>query len=67
MEERDVIRRLGQPDEIVRRDERMRSRAWICSTCRERTTYPGPVPIPAPCRRCGDIVFVVAHVDRPDV
>ena len=57
MDERDVIKQLGPPDEIVTRAERMRSRAWLCSDCRERTETAEPQPAPAPCVRCGGIAF----------
>jgi len=55
--ERDVIKRLGLPDEIVAREDRMRSRSWLCSTCRTVTTTAEALPIPAPCTKCGGIVF----------
>jgi hypothetical protein len=57
MNERDVVERLGPPDEIIGRKDRMRSRAWLCSTCRETVTSPEPIPIPAPCPRCGGVAF----------
>ena len=57
MDEKDVIERLGPPDEIKSRKDRMRSRGWVCSTCREVTTTPEPHPLPAPCVRCGGIFF----------
>ena len=40
---------------------RMKSKAWWCSTCREKQTFPEPVTIPAPCPRCGGIAFELAH------
>jgi hypothetical protein len=55
--ERDAIERLGRPDEIVGREDRMRSRSWLCSTCRTVTTTAEPLPIPAPCAKCGGIFF----------
>jgi len=55
--ERDVIDRLGPPDEIVRREGRMCSRSWLCSTCRTVTMTAEALPIPAPCTKCGGIVF----------
>jgi hypothetical protein len=55
--ERDVIEHLGPPDEVVEREDRMRSRGWLCSTCRTVTTGAEPVPIPAPCTKCGGIFF----------
>jgi hypothetical protein len=57
MNEKDVVDRLGPPDEIVGTAQRMRSRAWICSTCRELTTSSEPIPCPAPCTRYGGIAF----------
>jgi hypothetical protein len=55
--ERDVIERLGLPDEVVGREDRMRSRSWLCSTCRTVTTTVEPLPCPAPCAKCGGIFF----------
>jgi hypothetical protein len=57
MDERDVIDRLGLPDEIGRRADRMRSRSWTCSACQEVVTSPEPIAVPAPCKRCGGIAF----------
>ena len=69
MDESDVIRRLGVPHEVVGRRERMLSRAWLCSTCRELTITPEPAPWPSRrvgdtllgCRRCGGTVFENAN------
>jgi len=55
--ERDVIERLGPPDEIVGPEDRMRSRSWLCSTCGTVATATEPVPVPAPCAKCGGISF----------
>jgi hypothetical protein len=57
MNERDVIERLGQPNEIVGREGRMRSRSWLCSMCRAVTKTVEPLPCPAPCAKCGGIFF----------
>ena len=57
MDERDVIDRLGLPDEIGRREDRMRSRSWICSNVPRDRHEPGADPVPAPCTRCGGIAF----------
>ncbi len=62
MNENDVVERLGPPDEIVRREDRMRSRAWICSTCREIVTSTEPIPVPVPCAECGGIGFETARL-----
>ena len=55
--ERDLIERLVPPDEIVRPEDRIRSRSWLCSTCGTVVTAAEPVPIPAPCTKCGGISF----------
>ena len=49
--ERDVIERLGPPDEIVRPEDRIRNRCWLCSRCGTVTTAAEPVSIPAPCTK----------------
>jgi len=64
MDERDVIDRLGPPDEIVGRDDRMRSRAWVCSECRQIVASPTPMPVPAPCALCGGIAFETLRTER---
>jgi hypothetical protein len=43
------------------RRERINSRAWVCSTCREVVTSLQPVPVPAPCAKCGGIAFEAAE------
>ena len=63
MDEKDAIDRLGPPDEIIGREDRMRSRAWLCSTCREVVTSPVPIPVPAPCPRCGGIAFETVRTE----
>ena len=52
-----LIERLGTPDEIVGCADRMRSRSWLCSTCRSVTTTIEPLRCPAPCTKCGGIFF----------
>jgi hypothetical protein len=64
MDEKDVIDRLGPPDEIVSREDRMRSRAWVCSTCRKLVTSPTPIPVPAPCSLCHGIAFEAIREPR---
>ena len=59
MDEKDVVERLGPPDEIVPRKDGMRHHAWRCATCGEIIIGIEPVPMPAPCPRCGEIVFTV--------
>ena len=55
--ERDVVERFGRHDEIGGPEDRMRSRSWLCSTCGAVATAAAPVPIPAPCMKCGGISF----------
>jgi hypothetical protein len=47
MNEKHVVGRLGPPDEIVGREDRMRSRSWLCLTCRTVTTTAEPLPLMA--------------------
>ena len=37
MDEKDIIERLGPPDNIIGRSERTRSRVWLCSSCKLRS------------------------------
>jgi len=53
----DVVEMVGEPDEIITEAERMRARRWICSTCAEIIESADPIPVPAPCKRCGGIAF----------
>jgi hypothetical protein len=58
--------RLPPPDEILRKDSprRMRSKTWLCSTCREVVRFAEPVTVSAPCPRCGGITtFEVMRED----
>jgi hypothetical protein len=57
MNERELIERLGLPDEIVGPEDRMRSYAWICFTCGDATVSLEPISCPAPCWCCGGIMF----------
>jgi hypothetical protein len=57
MNECELIKRLGLPDEIVGPEDRLWSTAWICFTCGETTANSKPIPCPAPCCRCGGIMF----------
>lgn len=63
MDEKDVRERLGPPDKIIGRSERMRSRVWMCSSCKLTITSIEPIPVPAPCLLCGGIAFET--LDRP--
>jgi hypothetical protein len=60
MDKRDVIERLGPPDEIVDRRHTMGRHAWRCCDCGELTKSYVHIPAPAPCVRCGGIWFKVA-------
>jgi hypothetical protein len=57
MNELELIKRLGLPDEIVGPEDRTQGTAWICFTCGETTTSHKPIACPAPCRHCGGIMF----------
>jgi rubrerythrin len=57
MREKDVIETLGPQDKIVEPTERMRSRAWLCSTCGDTTVTAEPQPPPAPCPKCRGVFF----------
>ena len=57
MNEHELIKRLGLPDEIAGPEDRLQSTAWICFTCGETTTTRKAILCPAPCRRCGGIMF----------
>jgi rubrerythrin len=63
MDNKEARDRLGLPDEIVRREDRMRSRIWICSTCRHLVAQPTPIPAPASCPRCGGIAFKMVRTE----
>jgi hypothetical protein len=56
----DVVKMLGEPDEIVSKAERMKSRRWACSACSEIIECEEPIHVPAPCKRCG-IAFKTGH------
>jgi len=51
------------PPPLRRRDQdrrdRMRARVWECGHCGHRVVADEPITVPAPCPRCGDIVFKV--------
>lgn len=65
MDELELIKRLGLPDEIVGPADRMWSTAWICFICGGTTTSERPIPCPAPCQQCGGIVFQTWRSPRP--
>ena len=43
------------PDEIL--STGMTAKEWTCATCLEIIHSEKPIPVPAPCPRCGGIVF----------
>jgi hypothetical protein len=59
MDEHEVRKVLGAPDEIIGRKDRMRSRVWQCSSCLAVTHSEQPIHVPAPCVQCGGIAFRV--------
>jgi hypothetical protein len=67
MDEHELIKRLGLPDEIVGPEDRLSGTAWICFTCGETTTSHKPIPCPAPCSRCRGIMFQTWSLDGPGI
>jgi hypothetical protein len=57
MTERELIDRLGLPDEIIGPEDRIRSCAWICFACGDTTVSLTPIPCPLPCWCCGGVMF----------
>ena len=49
MDENDVRKLLGEPDEIVSSKDRKRSRIWVCSDCGAVTHTEQPINSPSPC------------------
>ena len=49
MDEKEVVRRLGPPDEILTRKDRMRRQGWMCADCYDVVRSEVPIPVPAPC------------------
>jgi hypothetical protein len=66
MDERELIERLGLPNEIVGPGDSVRGDAWICFVCGAVTTSPEPIACPAPCVRCGGIMFQTWRVPPTD-
>jgi hypothetical protein len=59
--------RLPTPSEILSKDSphRIKSKAWVCSTCKEVARKNEPVTVPTGgCTKCGSIVFEVLHEDE---
>jgi hypothetical protein len=67
MNERELIDRLGLPDLFVGPEDHVHGNAWICFTCGETTTTPEPILCPAPCLRCGGIMFETWKEPCPDI
>jgi rubrerythrin len=57
MDDKDVLERLGPPNKITGRGERMRNRVWVCSRCKLTLTNVEPIPAPPLCPVCGGIAF----------
>jgi hypothetical protein len=61
------VTRLPPPSEILSKDSphRMKSKVWVCSTCKEVVRKGAPVTVPTGgCPRCGGIAFEVLHEDE---
>jgi hypothetical protein len=63
MSKKQITNRMGLPDRVVTRAERLLSRAWMCSNCGDLTKADEPFPVPPPCAKCGRILF--ESVDLP--
>ena len=61
MDEHDIIKVLGFPDEIVRGSPTMTSQHWRCDRCDRHYNFAEPAAIPAPCEECGYIAFTALH------
>jgi hypothetical protein len=62
MNKGDVIQCLDRPEIVSRDPFRMRSRAWMCSTCQLAVTSPEPISVPPQCRLCGGVAFEKVQV-----
>jgi hypothetical protein len=63
MDEKDALDRLGAPDEVVGREDRMRRRARVCSTCRQVVASPTPIAVLALCLGCGGVAFETVRTE----
>jgi len=63
MSEKQITNRMGLPDRVVTRAQRLRSRTWMCSNCGDLTKADEPIPAPSLCAKCGRILFET--VDLP--
>jgi len=59
MRKKQITNRMGLPDRVVTRTERLC--AWMCSNCGNLTKADEPIPVPPPCAKC--ILF--ESVDLP--
>ena len=57
------IQEIGPPDEILTRKDRMRRQGWMCADCYDVVRSAVPIPVPAPCTKCGGIIFRAARRD----
>ena len=56
MTDAEVLEILGPPDEITD-GPGMLATEWKCWGCVEVVRSDNPIPVPAPCPRCGGIAF----------
>jgi rubrerythrin len=57
-----ALDRMLGPGRRIGRRERLKSRAWMCSSCKLTITNDTPIAIPAPCPVCGGIAFETAEL-----
>lgn len=58
IERHHIIQRFGPGERVA---QRMTRKAWQCDSCQEVTRADQPIPRPAPCKRCGNLAFVVVR------
>ena len=63
MRKKQITNRMGLPDRVVTRTERLLNRAWMCYNCGDLTKADEPIPAPPSCAKCGRILF--ESVDLP--
>jgi hypothetical protein len=64
VEREDILKWFGQPAEV--KLTRMHRRAWQCHACLEVTRADQPIPMPSPCKRCGNICFMTLKDDEQE-
>jgi hypothetical protein len=63
MSEKQITNRMGLPDRVVTRAQRLCSRTWMCSNCGDLMKADEPIPAPSPWAKCERILFET--VDLP--